>query len=805
MTRPARGALPGLLTISLVAAGTTCAALVSWRGFVEAPLPYLMPLFVLGALVGVTGAIARWWRLPGYLVLALQVVISAIALSLITVGTPIPFGSGWAALLNEYAAAAEAARTFASPVPSSAPGAGVYPLLIGGGLVCILLVDLCACTLRRVPLAGLPLLTVYSLPVSMLGNGLSWWIFGATAAGFLALLYLHESEQITRWGRPLGTGLRPEDNPSGIGPAGFSVRTGAVRGSAGVIGGAATALAIVLPIAIPTLTLSAFDFGAGNGGGDDSITVSNPIADLRRDLRRDVDIPLLRVSTDDPRPEYLRISVLNRFRDAEWSSGDRQVPTENLPNGSMPALEGVSPDIGRTSYDYDVSVTNEFEATWLPTQAPVSAVTAPGDWRFDPRTMDFIASDDDLDTAGISYSMTAVELQLRGNALADAQPSTVGVSDEYTELPSGLPALVRDLALEQTAAAENRFDKAVALQNWFRREFTYSLEQAATANGIDALEQFLSPGGRVGYCEQFAASMAVMARTLGIPARVAVGFLRPEQVGPTLWEYSAFDLHAWPELYFDGFGWVRFEPTPSERASGVPRYTRNREAAAPPPVEPTDQASPRPRPRDNVPSPTAVPEPEADAEDTLTDGVDVPWLRIGGGLGGLLVLVLVAIGPRLVRDRQRDQRLTRGVEGAWLELRATARDLGIPWTEGRSPRESHAEIIRHFGSPVDDLTPDRPARGPRQAPEAVAALDLVVYEVEVHRYARADEGHQRAFTAEVATCTEALRNGATPQMRRRARWWPASVLKPSPDAESLAESSSSRAEASTAGACEHLS
>ena len=133
-----------------------------------------------------------------------------------------------------------------------------------------------------------------------------------------------------------------------------------------------------------------------------------------------------------------------------------------------------------------------------------------------------------------------------------------------------------------TAEAANRFDKAVALQDLFRSEFEYSLTKGPEGSGVDDLEAFLTPGngGRVGYCEQFAASMAVMARVIGIPARMAVGFLKPRSIGDGVWEYSAHDLHAWPELYFDGFGWVRFEPTPGNSAIGavVHRGSRGRRA-----------------------------------------------------------------------------------------------------------------------------------------------------------------------------------------------------------------------------------
>ena len=114
---------------------------------------------------------------------------------------------------------------------------------------------------------------------------------------------------------------------------------------------------------------------------------------------------------------------------------------------------------------------------------------------------------------------------------------------------------------------------------------------------------------RVGYCEQFAASMAIMARVIGIPSRVAVGFLEPDKATNGSWEFSAHDLHAWPELYFPGSGWVRFEPTPQDRATEVPGYTDAEFEAV--------TESPSPERRAGPPSccPTAASPPSADAGD----------------------------------------------------------------------------------------------------------------------------------------------------------------------------------------------
>ncbi len=757
----ARRPLAPALVPSVVAAATTWVALTAWQGFVTEPPTYLNRIAVVGAAVALLGGLMRWGGTPRWLVPLVQLAVAAAIVSQQVTGSPLP----GAALGQALSTAVDSARAYSAPISAQVPP--VWPLLVLCGAAFMVLVDTIACTFRRVPGAGLALLAIYSVPSGLLDEGPAWGSFVAATVGFLVLLHLDTREQVQRWGQTLG----PEQSS----PWGHDhpVRE-AARAGAGRIGITATALALVLPTFIPVFSVDLLDLGNGSGGDD--IRIRKPIADMRRDLERGEDIPLIDIRTDDPDPSYLRVSVLNRFTGQEWSSGDRDVARDDTASGALPAPIGLDPAVPVVEYDHEVRINDDFSSTWLPTQFPVGAIVADGDWRYDPASMDFLAADDDLDTRGAAYSMTALEPDYGRDGRYFRDAATGAVGDEVLELPQSLPDIVRDLARSVTAPATNDYERALMLQRWFRQDggFTYDLRRAPNGTGNGTLETFLSPEGRVGYCEQYASAMAVMARVLGIPARVAVGFLEPDDLGDGRWEYSSHDLHAWPELYFAGAGWVRFEPTPAGRAETVPTYTQ--QEIRPPQDDPT--TNPTTDDIANPPRDTASAAPDVQAEDVADaeGGRSLPWVPVLVTLLVVALLVLVLLAPRTVRRRRRAARLTGGVEDAWLELRDTVRDLGMPWPRARSPRQTAESLVRWFGAPPDEHTPARPARGPEVNPDAVDALDRLVLALELSRYAERDPGPDGSWAGDVETCVLALLGGSTARVRRRAEWWPRSLF-----------------------------
>lgn len=759
MRASARGSwssLPQQLRVAGIALLAAWVTVRSWRvltaGFAEVGFPLLFIGIVLAGL----GALARWNRIHPAAIILGQVLLGALLVLGTTTGSPVPTPDNVDAFLAALDAALESSRNYAAPVLAGVPP--VHPLLLIGGTLVIVLVDVIACTLRRAPVAGLALLAAYTLPVAVTGEAVSWWLFAVVAALFLTLVFLQHSDHVTSWGRSA-------DGEKGS----FSVRTGAIGNTALALGAAAIALAVVVPVAVPTMSMSVFE---GNGPGTREVEVKDPMVDLRRDLSRGEDIPLIEVTTSGPRPTYLRLSVLARFNGSQWTPGDRDIPDTQTATGALPPLDGVATSVPRREFKYDVRIGSDFSSTWLPTTAQTTQIEAGTDWRFDVNTRDFIAAQDDVTTEDLAYDFTGAQLTYDAETMNRAVSGAGTVAGIFTEVPPGLNNEIRRLAASVTADAPTRFQKAQLLQQWFREdgEFTYDVDQVESAGsgGADLLA-FLKE--RVGYCEQFAASMAIMARVVGIPSRVAVGFLEPEKAANGAWEFSAHDLHAWPELFFPGSGWVRFEPTPQARATEVPGYTTADFAAVT--EAPSPSAS---RSTDALPERGESPSAEAGSADEDTSSI--PWFPILAGLLGLGVVALVLLTPRLVRASRRRQRLAGDIEDLWVELRDVAADLGHAWPVGRSPRRAGDWLGRLLAAPVvGGERPDRPRRGRDQAPEAAQALDRLVGVLEHSRYSRNPE----TFTAErfaddARVVEESLAAGVTPRDVRRAQWWPASVV-----------------------------
>jgi len=143
---------------------------------------------------------------------------------------------------------------------------------------------------------------------------------------------------------------------------------------------------------------------------------------------------------------------------------------------------------------------------------------------------------------------------------SSAFPPTI--QQTYLQLPPVLDPRIRQLAEQITASQENEYDRAANIERYLRTKFAYTLDLTGLRTD-DPLSYFLFVR-RSGHCEYFAAAMTVMLRTLGIPARYVSGFL-PGEYNDVAGDFivRASDAHTWVEVYFPGYGWLTFDPTPS--------------------------------------------------------------------------------------------------------------------------------------------------------------------------------------------------------------------------------------------------
>ncbi|PKB70565.1 MAG: hypothetical protein BZY87_09940 [SAR202 cluster bacterium Io17-Chloro-G6] len=166
---------------------------------------------------------------------------------------------------------------------------------------------------------------------------------------------------------------------------------------------------------------------------------------------------------------------------------------------------------------------------------------------------------------GEPYQVTsAVSLATPVQLRLDDSEYPAWVMERYLQLPSSLPQRVRDLAVNVTAGKAAPYDQAKAIEVYLQTNFAYNLSVKPPPFDGDGVDHFLFTLGQ-GYSEYFASTMSVMLRSLDVPARLAVGYTTGDQVGEEeLYSVTDSHSHAWVEVYFPGFGWIPFEPTPGE-------------------------------------------------------------------------------------------------------------------------------------------------------------------------------------------------------------------------------------------------
>ncbi len=566
---------------------------------------------------------------------------------------------------NELAAAGRASIQ-EQAVPAE-PVAGIVFLVVLGVVALALVADILAVGLRHPALAVLPFVMMLAVVPAVREGVADGGFYIATAVCYLLLLRI-------------GAGRMP-------------TATVLVTGAIVVLG------SLVAPTVLPPVEPQE------NLSGTGLQTRANPFITLGDDLRRGDPVVALEYTTEAEQPVYLRLATLEQLDGETWRPNEVDAETAGAVD-AFPSPAGLDGDAPRTAASVDVSV-SLVGGRWLPVPYPATSIEGlEGEWRTEPSglTVRAFGSGTNGQEYRVDYLETApTEDQLR------AAPG--GVPDrfaQYLSVPGEVDPIVESTAREVVSGAATAYDQARLLQDFFRSEFAYSeetpVDDGYDGSGIGVLPAFLET--QSGYCVHFSSAMTVMARQLGIPARIAVGFLpgdsAPVEEGTGLFRVSSDDLHAWPELYFEGWGWTRFEPTPTRGA--VPAY------AAPVPVD--DPATPQ---DESILPPSAIPSAAPGDAPRIDEGDVLPGaagstdsgpalLPVAVGLG-VVLLLLVPAGIRALLRARRMRRIRSGrgaAQAAWTEVRETARDHG--WLA--PPTETAREFAERLSIVLDDAGPE---------------------------------------------------------------------------------------------------
>jgi transglutaminase-like putative cysteine protease len=479
---------------------------------------------------------------------------------------------------------------------------------------------------------------------------------------------------------------------------------------AALLGGCAILIALVVaPIlpgagSDPLLDVA----GAGrDGSGAHSYRPSlAPFVDIGQKLDNVDNVELFTVKSGVA--DYWRIAALDRYsgdNGGQWTlsaEGDGNV-TVGLPQ-TAPA--------GSVQQQFAIGPLGE---RWLPAAYRPVAITLP-DTLVVQSSGTIVANADQV--SGLRYTVASKLPPLAGTAFsaeqiaATAAPVPEAVR-RYTALPptpdiDQITARARQIV--DAAHATTPYGRAEALRNWFRdpaNGFVYDTNVGSVDNG-SAILQFLDQ--RRGFCVQFASAYAVMARSLGIPARVAVGFTPGTRQADGTFRVSSHDAHAWPEIYLSGLGWTHlFDPTPATNGaapggSALPHDDTTVGATpttAPPPTvgtTPAPSTAGTPSGSGTRSAPGTTPATPTLAPASAGSSGSGAWLPVLLGVALLVVLLggyasAVLVLKRRRRSRRRDAAdAARAITGAWEEALDRLHEAAVVPRAAQTPLDLAASV-----------------------------------------------------------------------------------------------------------------
>lgn len=502
------------------------------------------PMWLILAVGGhATAALTRRQRWP----LAAAATASAVML-IIVEGLSLYFDTLWLRL----APTAETFRRAAADIAEAWDAFGIVEaptsaapgfLLIGGAAIWLaaFVTDTVALRVRSMGEALLPALGIFAF-IGALGT--DEWRYRSSAAMVLGVVAFVAAHGVHHTGDrvPLGASERRR--------ASVPMRTALRMGAAAAVG--AALLVPLLPGSDAPAIVSWKDL---DGTAPASRVTISPLVNAQGRLVGVSGAELFRVRADAP--SYWRVSGLGQFDGTFWGS-------EQLYGSASEVLDRRrSPDL----LTQEVTI-GALDSIWLPAAYEPVAYDGPSAL-YDPETGTLVTEHSSELEPGFSYTVSS-EIDVPSVALLISAGDDVplDIADKYLPLPDDFNPRVAGLAADVTDDAAGPYAKALALQNFFLKNFVYSL-RVPSGHDTDRMEQFVFEERR-GYCEQFAGTYAAMARAVGLPSRVAVGFT-PGELIDGVYVVRGEHYHAWPEVWIAG-RWVYFEPTPGRGAPGAVVY-----------------------------------------------------------------------------------------------------------------------------------------------------------------------------------------------------------------------------------------
>lgn len=681
------GAVAALLAVGIIGWGPT----FDGAGYLVAGFGAV----VLGSAIAWVGAWQRWGVLPvaGLTVGAYFLFGGALALPHTTLLGVIPTLETWRQLALGSVTSFKNLLTTVPPVAAS-DGHLVVPFLLV--LVGAVIAGSLALRVRPAAWALVPTLAVTALeillgaaePAAPIVQGV---VFAAIAIVWLALRQTWDADSAAqRVDNPAATPSRP------------------LRARRLIAGGAVLAIAAGAGVATaafaetPTQRYVLRDFVVPPF---DIHEYPSPLQAWRGIIRDDADSTLFTV-TGLPDEARVRLATMDAYNGVVYNVSNEGAGTSSA---FRPVRSNMSPGARGEVAEVRVDI-GELGGVWLPDVGAVREITFDGDRAAELRRTAHYndATGTGVVTAGLAdgdaYTMSTVVAEPPSDAqLADAAFAPVKMPKQ-----AGVPESLSKIAAEELGEAETPIQRVRALQDWLHNDgyFSHGLADdpySPSGHGSARISMMFAGEQMIGDDEQYAVAMALMARQLGIPARVVMGWYPGEDdEQPTAGAFTATgdNLHAWVEVAFDGFGWVPFDPTPDEDNEPNDQNTQPHANPKPQVLQPPPPAQ---EPAD-LPPTIADERDQKDDEDAGFDWLG-PLLVYGGiGLGVIAVLMAPFIvlgfikGARRARRRSAPRTADR-ISGGWDELVDNALDLRTPVAAGATRAESAAVVGTAFEEP----------------------------------------------------------------------------------------------------------